>query len=487
MFRMSKLRVTVDSRIRVTGPENPEIYEALGALARHSNPKHAQLKRLKIRFSRTDEPETIDMAERGPRSVSLPAGLLDKAMPVLKAHGHTPQVQYSRLEGVQMQREWSHRLELRPFQRDGLETIDANPIVLLRAPPGSGKTTLGLAAIARIGERALVIVPRTSLLEQWRERCMDELGMEKDDVGIIQGATRRVRDITIASQQTLANCVDDYATTFGVVMGDEAQTFAAATFLRVIDRLHANHRIGLTADERRSDGKDFLVRWMFGRPRHEVKRATLEDEGILEDVRIEVVPYGREAPGWWAALSPRGRASPNAQLRILEHIVNDRARTAIATGILQDEAARGNATLILSHRVEHCKAMQADLARVGIGAGLLLGGAENRREYAHTRDAIRAGRQLAAVGTYQAVGVGVDLPILAAGVCATPCANFRSSRFQWNQFRGRFARTSEGKREAVLHYIWDREVFGEGVVENLREWNRNVHIGQEANPPEAST
>lgn len=479
LYRSSKIRVSVGARVDITGaamnnPDTDELRAALHGLAQHKNPKHAQLTRLRIRFNERAEPRVVDMSRpiKG-GGISLPCGLLDGALAVLSQHGHPTTPVYLRVEGVDVP-EREHLLTLRPFQVDIMATIEANPVALVRAPPGSGKTTVGLAAFAALRQRTLVIVPRTSLLEQWKERCVAELGMNPKEVGIIQGSKRTIGDITIASQQTLANCVGDYTNTFGVVMGDEAQTFAASTFIAVIDRLHSNHRIGFTADERRSDGKDFLVRWLFGKPRIEVKRDFLEDEKLLEDVQVVVVPYTRPAPDWWGGLSADQRNSPEVQRLVTDYITTDQDRTALVVRIVEREAKRGNATLALSHRVEHCHTMQQMLAQAGMGAGLLLGGAENKQEYNYTRDAIREGRQRAAIGTYQAVGVGVDLPSLSVGVCATPCANYRNSRFQWNQYRGRFARVSPGKLKAVMFYIWDEALFGDKPVGYLTDWNRNV-------------
>ena len=41
------------------------------------------------------------------------------------------------------------------------------------AAPGSGKTTLGIELIARMGENALVLAPSITIREQWKERIVD--------------------------------------------------------------------------------------------------------------------------------------------------------------------------------------------------------------------------------------------------------------------------------------------------------------------------
>jgi superfamily II DNA or RNA helicase len=431
-----------------------------------------------VRFDRKKEPEQYEGARMEPSPhtmVSLPLGLLPQVEALLLRR-------YQRFDiaAVTVSAPAAipcHKLTLRPFQETLKKTIIGNRVSLIRSPPGSGKTTVALSVIAALGQRALVIVPRIGLLEQWVERVERELGIPKQWIGIIQGAKRTEGVVTIASQSTLVNCVQDYRGHFGVVIGDEAQTFAARTFIEVIDALHSNYRVGLTADERRSDGKDFLVRWMFGPVRAEVSRAQLEDETLLEDVRVIVVPYRREAPAWWSSLErPETRAKPAFQRAIMDYIVGDETRVELALSLMAKEVALGTQTLALSHRVQHCQDMQFALAKRGIGAGMLLGGVKNKHEYNSTRDAIKDRRIQAAIGTYQAVGVGVDLPALSAGICTTPCANFVKGKYQWNQFRGRFARTAAGKIDARIYYIWDTELFGETPLKNLAKWNRNVTV-----------
>ena len=63
------------------------------------------------------------------------------------------------------------------------------------------------------------------LLEQWLARCEEDLGLDRNEVGIVQGAREDVFPVTIAMQQTLAarsEWVEEHKRDFGIVIADEA-------------------------------------------------------------------------------------------------------------------------------------------------------------------------------------------------------------------------------------------------------------------------
>jgi superfamily II DNA or RNA helicase len=140
------------------------------------------------------------------------------------------------------------------------------------------------------------------------------------------------------------------------------------------------------------------------------------------------------------------------------------------------EEAEEEQVLVLSHRREHCMVLDQRLVGLGVRTGFLIGGADYRVEFDRSVQGIEAGTIRVGVGTFQAIGQGLDLPSVSVGVCATPIA---ANRQVFNQVRGRFCRTSDGKETARLYYPWDRKVFGNKHLQNLVQWNANVVIRQE--------
>lgn len=72
------------------------------------------------------------------------------------------------------------------------------------AAPGSGKTTLGIELIARIGEPALVLAPSITIREQWVQRIVEGFlceGLIAEDY--ISQDLKNPRCITVVTYQAL--------------------------------------------------------------------------------------------------------------------------------------------------------------------------------------------------------------------------------------------------------------------------------------------
>lgn len=372
-------------------------------------------------------------------------------------------------------RPFVNRFEQRPYQVDQVEAGAQHSTCLWRAPAGSGKTCSALMYAVRLQLPTLVVVPNREVFNQWVARCGEQLGLAADEVGVIQGSRRVVRPITIAMAQTLANHVDRFAETFGVFIADEVQRHGAKTFSEVSDRIHAYYRLGVSADERRADGKEFLVYDIFGPVRHLVSKESLIETGHVIDAEVRVIPTRTDAP-WYRRIKGRARAAGGIQARLALELARDEDRNDTILRILRWCRADGEPTIVLGWRIEQAKVVEELASQDGMRTGLLLGGDENQADRQDTSQLLAAGRLDCALGTYQAVGVGFDLPAVSRGVFAAPCANNDKARMQFSQFAGRFERPAPGKKTAVVYYVWDPFIFGERPIRNLAKWRRDVVV-----------
>lgn len=366
---------------------------------------------------------------------------------------------------------------LRDYQRQQVEAGTRHRLALWRGPPGSGKTeaTFGLVHALRIP--TIVVVPAEKIFSQWVRRCQTTFGLSEEQVGVLQGSDRRIRPITIAMQQTLQNHVDKLADKFGLFVADEVQRHGAETFFGVTDRFTAAHRLGVSADERRADGKEFLIYDLFGPVRHQVDRETLTAEGSLVEATIVIVPT-EFTNDWYSRIHPRMKADAQVQRRLMSEIVQDPGRNELIRGLVRRCFEESLPTMVLTHRIEHAHQLRADAVATAGQAGLMIGGSnvETKRQFEHARRQMIEGQLRVGVGTYQAVGVGFDLPALARGIFATPCANSKTGRMQFHQFCGRFERPHPEKRGAEIYYLWDRNIHGDGPVRNIASWKRDVVV-----------
>jgi len=88
------------------------------------------------------------------------------------------------------------------------------------APPGSGKTVMAMAIIAAAGQPALCLTHTKDLADQARERAVEFLGLDADEIGMIGGGRWQIGDrLTIGMVQTLAKGMsDEFANRFGLVV-----------------------------------------------------------------------------------------------------------------------------------------------------------------------------------------------------------------------------------------------------------------------------
>lgn len=363
--------------------------------------------------------------------------------------------------------------KLRWYQHEAIEAALAKQVGIIRAPTGSGKSIASLAFVQEAGERAMVVVRDGNLLKQWRRVAAGCLDMTEAEIGVIGAGKWRPGDrLTIALQQTLYKNGTELAAMlnaepFGCVVVDEVQGLAARTFLEVADHFPCKYRIGVSADETRKDKKEFLIYDVMGRVIYEIERDVLEAERVVHPVTVRVVPTDFRAD--WYATAP---AEERDFTRLLDEMVEDHDRNALILDTVEEiVAAAETPALVFTRRRDHAHEL-ADLelsASRGIPCGLLMGGTGADAERFQTDlAALLAGRLKVAAGTFDAIGVGHDLPAIRAGVAATPISS--GNRQFFGQVRGRICRSAEGKDDAFLYYLWDRHVFP-NQIRRLQQWN----------------
>jgi len=143
---------------------------------------------------------------------------------------------------------------------------------------------------------------------------------------------------------------------------------------------------------------------------------------------------------------------------------NNKILWAIEQGLAMKEQV-----LVMSHRREHCRLIDQILVQRGAKTGFLIGGEDYKVQFSDTREKFEKGKIDIAVGTFQAIGYGIDLPKAAVVVCGTPIA---ANQQFFSQVRGRVCRSAKGKSDSWMYYLWDRRLYGIAHVRNLIRWNR---------------
>ena len=151
---------------------------------------------------------------------------------------------------------------LREYQREALDAwIAADHRGVLELPTGSGKTVIGLAAMADRGTPTLVVVPTIDLLDQWREELEAEFDVS---IGQLGGGEQRLEDVTVATYDSAYLRAADIGNRFGLVVFDEVHHLGGEGYRDIGRLLAAPARLGLTATFERQDGAHEVVADLVG-------------------------------------------------------------------------------------------------------------------------------------------------------------------------------------------------------------------------------
>ena len=152
---------------------------------------------------------------------------------------------------------------LRDYQTAALDAWrDADHRGVIELPTGSGKTVIGVEAIAALDRETLIVVPTVDLLTQWRR----ELSVFDVAVGQFGGGRQERGPITVATYDSAYLRADDadVGGRFGLAIFDEVHHLGGEGYRDIARLLAAPARLGLTATFERPDGAHRTVAELLG-------------------------------------------------------------------------------------------------------------------------------------------------------------------------------------------------------------------------------
>ena len=171
-------------------------------LASFHNPKFYE--RQKVRPSTFQIPRLIRCYDEDIYHLHLPRGILQDIREVTKDAGSELSMLDQRPNREKLS--FQFRGSLTPSQENTVQTLLANEIGVLVAPPGAGKTVMGCFVIAKRSLPTLILAHRKPILEQWRVQLMKLLGLPSRDIGQIGGGRKRLSGIVdLAMIQSLTS------------------------------------------------------------------------------------------------------------------------------------------------------------------------------------------------------------------------------------------------------------------------------------------
>ncbi len=343
-------------------------------------------------------------------------------------------------------REYGSHINLYGYQQNAVEAVLRAKNGILVAPCGSGKTQMGLEAVARIGGKTLWVAHTTDLLTQSMNRAKQCFGLPASEYGTITAGKVNIGNtLTFATVQTASNIdLSQYRDEWDCIVVDECHKAVGSPtrmmmFYKVISALSARYKIGLTATPYRGDGLERCMFALLGDVIHEVPQSAVA--GNTVPVRVKFVNTGY-MPDIDDITDGDGTLN---YAKLISDITENAKRNEV---IIQQifEASKNGAVLVLSDRINHLEDLETEItmyspynikcARLGIASTK----AEKERR-ARILTELNDGRLNAVFATYKLAKEGLDVPNLRTVVLACPVKD----KTTVIQSAGRVARKAEGK------------------------------------------
>jgi len=364
----------------------------LQRLASFSNPEFYI--RQGLRKSTYNTPRVISLYKQNERYIILPRGLTKNLTSFFKDNGSMLDIEDKRIESKIKKPKLT--LALRNEQKQALTQIMKNDYALLIAPPGFGKTAVASAIMAKRAVNTLILVHKTTLLEQWAERLSEYFDVNIKTLGMLgKGKKRITSHIDIATLQSLRNrpeMIENYTQ----IIVDEVHHIPAVSFEVPLKRFRGKYIVGLSATPKRKDGMHSIMFMQCGEIAYEVKHKG-DQMHKLQTVKTSFSTF------------------QDSFAEILNEIMEDKERNSL----IIDEIVKlkDRKVLVLSERIEHLNMLYHYLDARNISALLLHGGLSHKVQKVALKDAVNHSIILS---TSSYVGEGLDFPHLDAIVFTMP-------------------------------------------------------------------
>ncbi len=165
-------------------------------------------------------------------------------------------------------------------------------------PCGSGKTVVGINAMARMATHTLILTTNVAAVHQWRNELLDKTTLEPEQIAEYTGDRKEVAAVTVATYQILTwrkNRISPFPHfdlfrkhSWGLIIYDEVHLLPAPVF-RVTAEIQAVRRLGLTATLIREDGGERDVFSLVGPKRYDIPWKELEASGWIAEARCREI------------------------------------------------------------------------------------------------------------------------------------------------------------------------------------------------------
>jgi len=392
------------------------------------------------------------------RSKQIYVGLLDKIISFCERHDYTYKfadneyygTPFEVNEGISydgvkdyMRSICSH--QPRKYQVEGVYDALRHNRKLLISPTASGKSLMIYSLVryyVEKGQKILLVVPTTSLVEQMYKDFLD-YGWDADSFcHKIYAGKEKTNEfpVTITTWQSVYKLERSFFEDYNVVIGDEAHLFKSKSLISIMTKLHhAKYRFGFTGTLDGTQTHKWVLEGLFGPSYKVTKTEELMRQGHLSQLDIQCI-----------VLKHPEKKFETYQDEI-EYLITHQQRNTFIKNLTLD--LKGN-SLVLYSRVEAHGQVLYDLINKDkkddrklffIHGGVDAGERELVREITETEN------NAIIVASYGTFSTGINIKNLHNVIFASPS----KSRIRNLQSIGRVLRKGKGKVKATLYDISD--------------------------------
>jgi superfamily II DNA or RNA helicase len=400
--------------------------------------------------------------------IKFPTGLLSKVREIFDACGIEYDFSDSRPRKPPKNLNLSFKkgIKLRDYQEESVDKSYKLGRGIVKAATGAGKTIMAAGIMERVKTKGVIFMAMSGdLLLQAKEEFEKflEVDGEKLEVGIVGAGQCDIKDINVATVQTICKAFDvsyekmagddeplddkgevkeerkaairEMVINSNMIIFDEVQHAACETVKEIMSKAKgARYRFGLSASPWRDDNADLFIDSQFGRRIVDISASYLIRKKYLVKPYIKMVKIFTD------------RCAYNTYPAIYKNfIVESEKRNGLIEKFAKRHVKNGDYVLILVKQVNHGKILESKIPGSAFISGKM--SAKKRKE---KLDDLRDGKIKIAIAT-SVFDEGVDVKRLN---CLIMAGSGKSSTRALQRI-GRVIRLFEGKERATIYDFID--------------------------------
>ena len=392
------------------------------------------------------------------RTKRIYIGLLDKIISFCKRHDYTYKFLDNEYygapfevnegisrEGVKDYMTAISKHKPRDYQIEGVYDALRHNRKLLISPTASGKSLMIYSLVRYYvdkGEKILLVVPTTSLVEQMYKDFQDYGWDSESYCHRIYAGKEKTNEfpVTITTWQSVHKLDRSFFTDYDVVIGDEAHLFKSKSLVSIMTKLeHAKYRYGFTGTLDGTQTHKWVLEGLFGPAYKVTKTEELMRQGHLSKLDIQCLVL-KHPPQKFDTYEDE-----------IQYLITHEQRNKFISNLTLD--LKGN-SLVLYSRVETHGAILYDLINTnkqGDRKVFFIHGGVDTEERELVREITEQEKNAIIVASYGTFSTGINIKNLHNIIFASPS----KSRVRNLQSIGRVLRKGSNKVKAILYDIAD--------------------------------